>query len=74
MISSMFSTVARADMVGATAGAGTADWLARWPEELSALFSASRSGVRPSVTERAGSTATSAATARGITGIVAEIL
>jgi len=42
-------------------------------EELSALFSASRSGVRPSVTERAGSTATSAATARGIIGIVAEI-
>ena len=47
--------------------------LARSPEGSSALFSASRSGVRPSVKERAGSTTPSAATARGIIGIVAEI-
>jgi hypothetical protein len=48
--------------------------LARSPEGLSALFSARRSGVRPSVMEPVGSTVTSAATAGGITGIVDERL
>jgi hypothetical protein len=70
------SPMAHADMVGAAAGAGTglvvAGPVGAVPEELSALFSASRSGVRPSVTERVGSTATCAATAGGIIGIVDE--
>jgi hypothetical protein len=48
--------------------------LVRSPEGLSALFSARRSGVRPSAMEPVGSTVTSVATAGGITSIVDERL
>jgi hypothetical protein len=61
------SAIARADMVGAAAGAGSGLVVAgpagQLPVEWSVGFLVSRSGVRRSVTAHAGSTTTSNATA-----------